>query len=213
VKQQVCGVPSCAALLDKGAVFRGLRLCASCRNLLAIRLASLPQMYQACEQALEVRHQHSIRVVRGRRPTGICLDDETVTVRSNTIGVLSAWCEMIVDERGVPGPGGLDVRKLASFLHAHLDWLSTHSVAADFAEEIAGLAMAFRKVLVPAQERTIDLAPCPQDGCGRMVRVNISTIQRRPGLLVSCDAGHTWQPRQWLDLRRQLDITNCDAFA
>jgi hypothetical protein len=213
VKQQVCGVPNCATLLDKGAVFRGLRLCVSCRNLLATRLASLPQMYQACEQALEVRHQHSVRVVRGRRPTGICLDDETVTVRSDTIGVLSAWCEMIVDERGAPGPGGLDVPTLASFLQAHLDWLSTHVVAADFAEEIAALVMAVRKVLAPAQERTIDLAPCPKDGCGRMVRANISTVQRRPSLQVRCDAGHTWQPWQWLDLRRQLDLTNCDVFA
>jgi hypothetical protein len=210
VNQQVCGVPSCTA---KDAILRGQRLCMSCRNLLATRLTSLPQMYQACEQALEVRHQHSIRVAHGRRPTGICLDEATVAVRSETIGVLCAWCEMIVDKRGGPGPRSLDVRTLASFLQAHLDWLLTHTAAADFAEEIADLVMAARKVLNPVQERTIDLAPCPKDGCGQMIRANISTVQRRPGLQVCCDAGHTWQPRQWLDLRRQLDLTNCDAFA
>lgn len=208
MKQQLCGISSCAAPLAKGEIFHGLRLCASCRNLLATHLGSLPQMYQACEQALEVHRQHSIKVVRGRRPAGICLDDETVAVRSNMIGVLSSWCEMIVEERGATRPRSLDVRILASFLRVHLDWLATHTVAPDFAVEIAGLVMSVRKVLNPAQVRTIDLAPCPRDGCGRMVRVSISTVQRRSAPRVCCDAGHTWQPRQWLDLSRQLDLTN-----
>jgi hypothetical protein len=213
VKQQLCGVRSCAAPLAKGAIFRGLRLCGSCRSLLATRLTSLPQLYQACEQALEVQRQHSIRAVRGRRPTGICLDDHTVAVRSDTIGVLCSWCEMVVDERSVPGPSRLDVLTLATFLQTQLDWLAAHTVAADFAEEIAGLVAAVRKVLNPAPARTIDLAPCPRDGCGRMVRASISTARHRSAPQVCCDAGHTWQPRQWLDLSRLLELTTHGALA
>lgn len=213
MKQQLCGVSSCTASLAKGEIFHGLRLCASCRNLLAARLTSLPQMYRACEDTLEVSRQHSIRVVRGRRPTGIRLDDKTMAVRSDAMGVLSSWCEMVVEERGVAGPGRLDMRTLASFLRAHLDWLAIHDGAADFAEEVAGLVLSIRKVLNPAQVRTIDLAPCPRDGCGRMVRARISTVRRRSAPQVRCDAGHTYQPRQWLDLSRQLDLANCDAFA
>ncbi len=208
MKQELCGVSRCRAHLAKEAILHGLRLCASCRNLLVTCLTSLPQLYQACEQALEVRRQYSITMVRGRRTAGICLDDETMDVRSNTIGVLSSWCEMIVAERGVTGPSSLDVRTLTSYLRAHLDWLASHDVAADFTEEIVGLVTSVRKALNPARVRTIDLAPCPRDGCGRMVRASIGAVQHRSALQVCCEAGHTWQPRQWLDLSRQLDITN-----
>jgi len=180
-------------------------LCTPCRNLLAGRLASLPRLYQACEQVLEVRRQHPIRVVRGRRPTGICLDDLTVAVRSDTIRVLSSWCEMIVDERGVTGPGSLDVRTLTSFLQAHVDWLATHAVASDFADEIVGLVADVSRTLNPEQVRTINLGPCTRDGCGRMIRASISTVSRGSVPQVRCGAGHSWQPRQWLDLRHQLD--------
>jgi hypothetical protein len=205
--QQICDIRSCDAPLAAGAISRGLRLCPSCRSLLADRLASLPRLYQACEQALEIRRQNTVRVIRGRRPTGICLDDLTVAVRGDTIRVLASWCEMIVDERGVTGPGSLDVRALTSFLQAHVDWLATHAVAADFAAEIAGLVADARRVLDPAQVRTIELGPCARDGCARMVRASIGTVNQGPVAQVRCDAGHTWPPRQWLDLRRALRHT------
>jgi hypothetical protein len=207
-----CGIPSCDAPLTRGAKSRGLRLCTSCRNQLAGRLSSLSRLHQACEQVLEIHRQHPIRVVRGRRSTGISLDDQTVAVRSETIRVLASWCEMIVDERGVTGPGSLDVRILTSFLQAHLDWLVAHGAAADFADEIAALAADVGQVLNPVQVRTIDLAPCTRDGCGRMVCASISTVNQRSVAQVRCDGGHTWQPRQWLDLCRQLDQTGRGAL-
>jgi hypothetical protein len=212
VKQWLCGVSSCVGPLTRGEIFRGLRLCASCRKLLATHLVSLPQMYQACEDELEVHRQHPIRVVGNRRPAGICLNEETVAVRDNVVGVLVSWRDMIAEERGVIGPKGRDVRKLASFVETYLDWLATHVVAADFVEEITGLVRSVKRVLNPAQARTIDLVPCPREGCGQMVRASISTAQRRLPPQVSCGAGHTWQPGEWLDLSRQLDPMNCDAL-
>jgi len=186
-----------------GAVSRGLRLCNSCRSLLTARLASLPALYQACEQALEVRCQHSVRVVRRRRPTGIWLDELALAVRSDTTHLLSSWSEMIVDERGVTGPTSLDVTALTSFVQAHLDWLAAHPAAADFADEIEGLAADVGRVLNPVPVRITELGPCTRDGCGRMVRaraVNQSSVPQ-----VRCDAGHAWQPHQWLHLRHRLD--------
>jgi hypothetical protein len=201
--QPICDTSGCGAPLRIGAP-RGLRLCTSCRSQLADHLASLPRLYRACEQALEVSREHPLRAIRGRRSTGICLDDLTVSARGDTIRVLTSFCEMVVDERRVPGPGGLDVATLVSFLRAHLDWLTAHCIAADFAGEIAGLVAGLRQVLNPAQVRTIDLGPCSRDGCGRMVRASISVTSRRPAPRVRCDAGHTWHPRQWLDLRHQV---------
>lgn len=213
LKQQLCGVLSCAGPLTKGEIFHGLRLCASCRKSLVAQLTSLPHMYQVCEDELEVHRQHPIRVVGSGRPTGICLNDEIVAVRGNMIAVLSSWCDMIVEKRGVIGPKSRDVRRLASFIENCLDWLATQASAADFAEEIAGLVRSVRRVLNPAQVRTIDLVPCPREGCDQVVRASISVGQHRLPPQVSCDAGHTWQPREWLNLSRQLDLTNCDALA
>ena len=205
--QQICGARSCGAPLAMDTKSRSLRLCTSCRNLLTGRLIRLPRLYQACEQALEVHRQHPIMMVRGRRSTGICLDDPTVAVRSDTIRVLSSWCEMIVEERDATGPGSLDVKTLTSFLRAHLDWIAAHVVAADFAEEIAALVAEAKQVLNPAQARIIDLGPCTRDGCGRTVRASMGTDNRPSAPQVRCDAGHTWRPRQWLDLRHHLDPT------
>jgi hypothetical protein len=213
VKQQLCGVSSCAAPLTKGEIFHGLRLCASCRSLMASRLTGLPRMYQVCEDELEVPRQDPIRVGGGSRPTGIRLNDETVAVRGDVVAVLSSWCDLIVKERGVAGPGSRDVRRLASFIEDHLDWLAAHAGAADFADELGGLVRSVRRVLDPAQVRTIDLAPCPREGCGQTVRASISVVQRRLPPQVSCAAGHTWQPREWLNLSRQLDLANCEALA
>jgi hypothetical protein len=205
--QQICGIRSCGAPLAVGVISRGLRLCSSCRSLLADRLASLPRLYQACEQALEVRRQNTVRVIRGRRPTGICLDDLTMAVRGNTIRVLASWCEMIVDERGVTGPGSLDVGVLTSFLQAHADWLAAHAVIADFAAEIASLVADARRALDPVRTRTIDLGPCTRDGCTGMVRASVGAASQGSVPQVRCDAGHTWPPQRWLDLRRELRHT------
>lgn len=205
--QLSCGIRSCGAPLARAVRSRGLRLCAACRTVLTGRLARLPQLYQACELALEIPRQHPLRLVRGRRSAGISLDDQTLAVRSDTVRVLCSWCELIVDERGVSGPAALDVRTLTSYLQAHLDWLAAHTAAADFADEIAALAADVKNVLNPAQERTIEIGPCTVDGCERLVRASISTGIQRSVPRVGCDAGHTWHPRQWLDLRRRLDLT------
>jgi hypothetical protein len=202
--QQICGTRGCDAPLTKGAISRDLRLCTTCRNLLADRLIELPRLYRACEQVLEVRRQHSVGAPRGRRSTGICLDELTVAARGDTIRVLASFCEMVIDERGVTGPSTLDVKALTSFLRAHLDWLVAHDIAADFAEEIVAAIADLRQVLDPVQVRTIDLGPCTRDGCGRMVRARVSVVNQRSAPQVGCDGGHTWQPRQWLGLRHQL---------
>jgi hypothetical protein len=213
VTQQICALRSCGSPLTKGAISRGLRLCTSCRNLLTSQLASLPRLYRACEQDLEVRRERPISVTRGRRPTGICLDDVTVAVRSDTIHVLASWCEMVVDECGGMGFSDLNVEILTSFLQTRLDWLVTHAMAAEFAEEIAGLVTEANRVLNPTKVRTIDLGPCTRDGCGRTVRARISSVSRETVPQVRCDAGHTWPPRDWLDLRHQLDLTASGVLA
>jgi hypothetical protein len=203
--QRICGIRDCGAQLGRGAISRNVRLCAPCRELLASRLARLPRLYQACEHVLEARRYHSIRVARGRRPAGICLDEVTVAVRSDTIRVLSSWCGLIVDERGVTGPREPDIALLASFLRAHLDWLVTHPAAPDFAAEIAHLITGAGEVLNPARARVIDLGPCIEEGCAGMVRTSFRPGNQGSAPQVRCDAGHSWPPHLWLRLCAKLN--------
>lgn len=194
--QQICDLRTCGRPLTPAKMPRGQRLCAPCGKLITKHLNSLPQLYQACEHLLEARRDCSIKVVRGRRATGIVLDDATVAVRSDVEHLLASWCEMIVQERGVARPGSRDVRKLTLYLQAHLNWLMTHEAVGDFAEEITTLVANAEQVLNPAPDRTVDLGPCMWDGCGRMLRVTISGVSQDAEPQVSCDAGHTWLPRQ-----------------
>lgn len=203
--QRICGTRDCGEYLSRGEISRGVQLCTPCRNQLASRLRSLPGLYLACEQVLETRRYRSIRTARGRMPSGICLDELTLTVRSDTISVLSSWCEMIVEERCVSGPSALEITLLTAFLRAHLDWLATHPAAVDFAQEIAGLADGAGQALNPVNARTMDLGPCVEDGCGLMVRASIRPGGQGSAPHVRCDGGHTWPPHQWLRLRHQLN--------
>lgn len=201
--QRKCRTRNCGAHLGRGEISGGAQLCSRCRNLLASRLCSLPGLYRACEQALEVSRYHSIRFVRGRRPSGICLDERTLAARDETIRVLASWCQMIVAERGVTGPGDLGIASLTAFLRAHFAWLTVHPAAADFAEEIAGLADGAGEALDPASARAIDLGECIEDGCERMVRAGVQPVHQGAAPLVRCEAGHTWPPHQWLRLRHE----------
>jgi len=105
--RQTCGIGTCGAYLTIGAAARGLRLCPNCRKLLAGQLIELPRLYRACEQILEVRRQHPVGVPRGRRLTGVCLDELTVTVRGDTVRLLASFCKLIIDERDMAGPASL----------------------------------------------------------------------------------------------------------
>lgn len=182
----------------------GARLCTSCRKRLARRLSSLPGLYLACEQILDSREYHSIRIARGHRPAGICLDEHTTAARGDTIRVLSSWCAMIVDELGATGPSSLDITLLTAFLRTHLDWLARHPAAGDFADEIAGLASSAGEALNPVHVSGVELGPCAEDGCGCMVRAGFRLGGHGSAPYVHCDAGHIWPPHQWLRLRNQL---------
>ena len=204
--QGICAISSCGSPLGKGEVSGGLLLCASCRHALAGRLSRLSDLYVATEHALEASRHHPAGPMRRIRPqAGIRLDELTVSVRGDTVRVLSSWCKLVVDERPAAGPRGIEVPRLTSFLRTHLRWLAVHAAAADFAEEIADLVADMTKILNPAQVRTIDLGPCSNGGCGQMVRASIGSASQSAATRVRCDAGHVWRPREWLRLRPQFD--------
>lgn len=200
-----CGALACPAGLDARALSLGLRLCAACRDQLVRQLSRLPALYKECEETLQHRADHSAGRVSGRWPGGICLNEAAVTVRSDMTVVLASWCQMVAGERRVPRPGRRTVGRLAAFLRTHLEWLSAHSAAADFAAEVAELVAAASGVICPDPMLTMDLGPCAEPGCHHILRATIRGADQSLTQQVRCDAGHIWQPHQWLLLGRRIE--------
>lgn len=203
--QRLCEAQGCAARLRGEDASRGLRLCTICCNRLARQLSELPGLYLACEEVLEVSRGRGVGRVSGWRPGGIRLNEHSLNNRAAMVKIVSSWCAMVVDEHAVIAPHSLEIDALTAFLRAHLDWLLAHPAAADFAAEISGLVAAAHDALQPAGGRDRVLGRCIERGCDHPIRATVQLRNESPVQLVSCDAGHAWQPHQWMLLGRQLE--------
>lgn len=211
--RSLCEAPSCRADAAKREVAPGFRFCEQCRRQLAADIAELPLLYDACEHALEYGRENAVGRVKGWRPSGIRLNEAALAARSAMVGVLASWCNLVVDQRGVTwrGPVGdlvqprqRDVAHMAAFLRAHLAWLTAHAAASEFAAEIADIAAAARRAASSSQRVRVELGPCAEPGCDGTVFASRGVRGERDQQ-VSCDAGHAWEPHQWLMLGRWIE--------
>jgi hypothetical protein len=166
-------------------------------------------MYQACEQVLEFRRNHTAARTRvsGGRPEGIRLNEAAVELRSVMASVLRSWADVVTDHRSGPGPASPEIGPVACFLTTNLDWLAAHPAAADFAGEVAALVAAADKVLNPDEGRRVELGRCLETDCERTIYASVRTGPEAPVHQVGCDGGHTWQVHQWLQLGWRLGRT------
>jgi hypothetical protein len=197
-----CLAPACRSASSGSRHVSDRPVCAACRDHVASRLRELPALYHACASALECGRSSTGERVSGWWPRGISLNQAAFDARIAIEDVLADWCAMVVDERGITGPPGGQVPRLASFLADQLDWLTVHCAATDFPEEIERLAAAARDALDPHPRLPAALGACIEPGCGQPIRA--TSVARVPQ--VACDAGHTWQPHQWLQLRRRMSL-------
>jgi hypothetical protein len=202
--RQRCNSRDCTADLGHGDIARGMRLCKSCRGRLARHLALLPELYRACENALDARRYTFAPRTSRRSPEGLRLNELAIRVRADIAGVLSSWVLAVAEELSVPGPPKTGIGSLAAFLRHHLDWLAAHTGAADVAEEIAQLVAAAGKVLEPPTSR-VELGPCVEDDCDQVLRARIHAGNGKVTHEIGCDAGHTWQLHQWLLLSHRIE--------
>jgi len=178
----------------------GLGICSLCRDLTEKTLIELPALFEMCAHALDLRPNEPRERVSGHRPRGIVLRDAVVSVRSDILGVLAAWSGLVTVERGVAGPDELAIRKLVGFLAIHVRWLCQHPAAADFADEVTGLADAANEAMRPDTGFRVAVGTCLHPGCDRTVYAEAHREGAEP-YEVSCEAGHVWAPRHWLALR------------
>jgi hypothetical protein len=186
----------------------GLRLCTTCYHDLKASLIELPEIYDDCESALHPRRNPTLQRVSGsRQSTGIRLDEGAITARSTIVGFLASWAGLVADERPAGKPAHRNPGALADFLLAHLNWLLAHPTAADFAEEIAKITHHARRSAYTQPALRIDLGQCIHSDCSAAMTTAPSTGDGRRTREVSCTAGHSWQPHQWLLLSRQIQQT------
>ncbi|MEW2517871.1 hypothetical protein [Actinacidiphila alni] len=186
----------------------GLRLCTSCYHDLKANLLELPEIYDDCESVLHPRRNPTLQRVSGsRQSTGIRLDEAAITARSGIIGFLASWAALVADERAVRKPVRRQPEEMADFLVTHLDWLLAHATAADFAEEISEITHRARRSAYTQPALRMDLGQCIHSGCNAAMSTTPSARDGRRTREVSCTAGHSWQPHQWLLLSRQIQQT------
>lgn len=183
----------------------GLRLCTTCYHDLKANLIELPEIYDDCESVLHPRRNPTLQRVSGsRQSTGIRLDESAIAARSGIIGSLASWAALVADERPVRKPVHRSPGALADFLLTHLNWLLAHPTAADFAEEISEVTRTARRSAYSSPALRIDLGQCIHSDCNAAMTTVPSARGDRRTREVSCTAGHTWQPHQWLLLSRQI---------
>ena len=188
-----CGTPNSTAAPQP-------RLCPVCRARLRTSLAALPSLHEACANELVPARRWMRERVTGGLPAGIALRENVATARANANAVLVAWASLVVEERRVRGPEGREVAPVVAFLQGHLDWLSAHPAAGEFADEVAGLVSALREVVNPGADAGFPVGRCDQPGCAEpvLVQLEVGDPGRYP---VSCTAGHRVPPERWLRLR------------
>lgn len=183
----------------------GLRLCAACHREIETDLHELPKIHSDCASALPRRRDPALQRVSGsRQASGVLLDEDAMSARSNVLGVLASWCALVADERRMTKPGRRHPAHLTAFLIRHLNWLLAHPAAADFADEISQITAQAQRAAYTRPAAQVVLGQCVHPDCS----APLTPSSRNGGRSreISCTGGHTWQPHEWLQLfRRQPD--------
>lgn len=173
----------------------GSALCSSCIRQLERNLRELPGIH------LEFLHDMSSISWR-TNPTKVSgtrrrdrVDVSLFDIRHDILTILESWSGVIVEKLGTAAPAR-SVPHLTRFLLLHLDWLTTQSPAAEFADEIERL----RHESLHAIDRAPDgsnplIIECVVESCHGTINVPPKTTR------LSCSSGHSWEMHEWLALR------------
>jgi len=143
---QVHSCPRCHA--EGIRTCAGPLLCAGCVEQVGRQLRALPYLHQECLHHVSPasRRTNPTKVSGSRRND--FLDISVLDSRHNILAVLESWSELVVERLGRVAPKRT-VPDLARFLARHLAWLTAQPPAAEFADEIEGLAGELRRIVDP----------------------------------------------------------------
>lgn len=217
------------------------RLAADGLNLCLPHLEWLPQdarkagrLYDDLAQALITSSQSGERT-SGTPDRGASLNPRAVEARTTIRAVLTSWCRLIAEERGIGLPSRRAVEELplgfigpprivlvphdhpaamGAYLARHADWLAAHPAAGEASEELRELVTLAHPVAYPTGARVFPVGPCLHDCEGTIKAILRRVDSLLPSSLV-CDVDdeHTWPADQWLTLGRKLRRTTTEGAA
>jgi hypothetical protein len=203
--EQLCESQHCLRERGRG---RGRRvyiaeqglLCMFCRGWAHDNIFELPKLYGELDSSL-IRFPFALEErVGGGEVKGLCLNEASVNARFDIMSVLATWSGMVAQERRVTRPADRDVTGLAVFLSRHLDWLLAHHAGACFADELAVTTATARQAGRRDSAPHLSLGCCVEDDCGEALYATGIGADARSSAQVRCEAGHVWQPHEWLVL-------------
>jgi len=116
---------------------------------------------------------------------------------------VSSWAALVAEEARLPLRPRREVAALVKFLLDNLSFLVSHPAVVDAIEEFARVCARARHAINPTDYVALGL--CERPGCGRKVYAHIDPRGvGSGGDLVSCEAGHAVDPRQWLSLAQRF---------
>lgn len=200
-----CTDPECRGCHPARAA-DGLQLCLHCGDRIATDAVKAAATDPALLLALTPTGEPGARGDHG----GLTLSDAAVEARTNLRAVLTSWCRMIAEERGITLPHDGQPMTLGAYVATHARWLAAHPAAADASAEMADLARSCYAAAYPSDTRIIHIGACPALVDGEPCEGQIRALLRREASLlpsaVACDtvAEHAWTPDQWRALGRHM---------
>jgi len=182
----------------------GLRLCTRDTERIGQDAIAAAELYD--ELALRLAGgSGSGEPVSGTSDTTRLPNPAAVEARATVRHVLVGWCRLISEERGFLLPPDT-VEAMAAYIMVSATWLAATDYAAEVADELRDLRRQAWRVAYPSGARVIEIAPCPQPGCGGTVK---AIVRPKDSLLPSelvCDAceEHRWPAGQWHSFRRAV---------
>ncbi|MEU2114651.1 OvmZ protein [Streptomyces sp. NPDC016459] len=182
------------------------RICPMCVERLRGELLTLLGLYRESDHALTPGPARMRERVSGTRSMGTVLDERTVEMRTEAADVLASWARLVVEERGGKGLRGCDIESLVAFLRDEVEWIAGHPAAVSFDEEVRRLLQRLGALFGPAPVRGMPLGACVEPECTGTLLAVVRGAGGSSAALnqVSCDAGHTLPPRQWLMVAGQM---------
>lgn len=199
----------------------GIRLCGHDLGRLADNATKLGRLHTELEHVLKAAGQtgpSSSKPGPGTPPR-----DAVVEVRAEIRHVLTSWCRLIADERGLQLPQRWAVQTLpegfigpprrvqrpddtipavARYIAKHAEWLAAQDYAGDAADELATLVGRAWGLAYPSGGRLVHLGPCPQ--CDGQLTAIVRTVDQQLPSEVVCDGeqAHRWPADRWRELDR-----------
>lgn len=204
----------------------GLNLCGPHRDWLPQDATKAAELYVELTSVL-AGSGHPGEKTSGTPERGAKLNPRAVEARHTIRAVLSSWCRLIAEERGIHPPKRRVVKLLpmdfigpaplvwtvddtpaamGAYLARHADWLAAHPAASEVSEELHDLVTLAHPIAYPTGARVFPVGPCLHHGCEGTIKAILRRVDSLLPSSLVCDVDdtHTWPADQWLTLGRRL---------